>query len=95
MEVTPNLIDKLEEMSALCLNDEQKEQMAVEISQMLGFMEQIKDVSVENGTNSDNVISIDDFAREDDVQKSADIDLVLKNAKNVSDNFFVVPKVVD
>ncbi len=95
MKVTPNLIDKLEAMSALSLSEEQKEQMSAEITQMLGFMEQIKGVNTDNDGDFDNVISIDDFAREDEIKESTDVNLALSNAKNTSDNFFVVPKVVD
>ena len=94
--VDDNLIAKLEKLSSLKIEDNKKEKIKSDISQMLEFVNNLNEVDVSNvEAIASTVIGGTPF-REDIAVSSKEIsDAILKNAPKSEDNYFVVPKIIE
>ncbi|GGW37858.1 aspartyl/glutamyl-tRNA(Asn/Gln) amidotransferase subunit C [Gemmobacter lanyuensis] len=69
--------------------------LAVELSNILGFMEQLNEVNVDGVEPMTSVTPMRLKRRKDEVTDGNIQDLVLKNAPDAREGFFAVPKVVE
>ena len=69
--------------------------VAAELSAILGFMEQLREVDVDGVEPMSSVTPMALHWREDVVTDGSRRDDVLANAPEVRDGFFVVPRVVE
>jgi len=77
------------------VKDDEAERMARELNAILGFVEQLDEVDVNNVEPLTSVIPMSLRTREDvvtDGNKAADI---VANAPLTEDHFFLVPKVIE
>ena len=73
----------------------QEERLAGELSQILGWIEQLGEVDTDGVEPMRSVMPILAHWREDEVTDGRRPDDVLKNAPKSHDGYFVVPKVVE
>lgn len=71
------------------------EHLAGELSAILGFMEQLREVDIEGVEPMTSVTPMELPWREDVVTDGGDAARVLANAPDARDGFFTVPKVVE
>ena len=69
--------------------------LATELSAILGFMEQLREVNVDGVEPMTSVTPMRLKRRKDAVTDGNMQDLVLKNAPDAREGFFAVPKVVE
>lgn len=69
--------------------------LATELSAILGFMEQLREVDVDGVEPMTSVTPMQAPLREDVVNDGGDAGRVLRNAPAPRDGFFTVPKVVE
>ncbi|MFT3975376.1 MAG: Asp-tRNA(Asn)/Glu-tRNA(Gln) amidotransferase subunit GatC [Amaricoccus sp.] len=69
--------------------------LATELSAILGFMEQLREVDVDGVEPMTSVTPMSAPLREDVVNDGGDAARVLSNAPAARDGFFTVPKVVE
>lgn len=94
--VDDNLITRLEKLSSVKIEDDKKEQLKSDISQMLEFVNNLNEVDVSNVEAISSVIEGGTPFREDIAVSSKEIsDAILKNAPKSEDNYFVVPKIIE
>ncbi|QKF74195.1 Glu-tRNA(Gln) amidotransferase, subunit C [Aliarcobacter faecis] len=94
--VDDKLLAKLEKLSSLKIEDENKEKIKNDISQMLEFVNNLNEVDVSNVQATFSTISGGTPFREDIAVSSKEIsDAILKNAPKSEDNYFVVPKIIE
>lgn len=90
------LLAKLEKLSSLRIEDDNKEKMKSDIAQMLEFVNNLNEVDVSNVEATFSTISGGTPFREDIAIQNKEIsDSILKNAPKSEDNYFVVPKIIE
>lgn len=96
MIVDDNLIAKLEKLSSLKIEDDKKDMIKRDITQMLEFVNNLNEVDVSNIEATASTVKGGTPFREDIAISSKDIsDAVLKNAPKSENNYFVVPKIIE
>jgi aspartyl-tRNA(Asn)/glutamyl-tRNA(Gln) amidotransferase subunit C len=90
------LLAKLEKLSSLRIEDDNKEKIKNDIAQMLEFVNNLNEVDVSNVEATFSTISGGTPFREDVAIQNKEIsDSILKNAPKSEDNYFVVPKIIE
>jgi aspartyl-tRNA(Asn)/glutamyl-tRNA(Gln) amidotransferase subunit C len=96
MQVDDALLSKLEKLSFLKVNDDKRQEMISQLSEIVSFVDNLSDLDT---TDVDDNFAMTDNAtplRADTPNSSIDIsEAILKNAPNSSDNFFIVPKIIE
>ena len=95
MSVDIKTVKRVARLSRIAVKDDEAERMANELNAILGFVEQLDKVNVDNVEPLTSVIPMSLRTREDvvtDGNKAADI---VANAPLSEDNFFLVPKVIE
>ncbi len=95
MSVDIKTVKRVARLSRIAVKDDEAERMARELNAILGFVEQLDEVNVNNVEPLTSVIPMSLRTREDvvtDGNKAADI---VANAPLTEDHFFLVPKVIE
>ena len=92
-KISKDLIDNLSKLAKINLTKEQEEKYADEFSSVMGYMEEIKNLDVSNIEETSRVAKDENVLREDVVKESLPQSEALKNSKNTSDGYFLVPAI--
>lgn len=96
MKVDINLLEKLEKLSHLNIADEKKEQVVSQLSEILEFVDNLNELNTDNLDSYFSTIEGGTPIREDVVQSSQEVSSeILKNAPESSDDFFIVPAIIE
>lgn len=87
-------IQHLEDLSKFQLLDDEREEFAEQFKNIVAFVDQIKEIEIDEDLEEDKPISISEL-REDKTVESLDRTLALKNAPKQKDGCFVTPLVVE
>ena len=88
-------VAKVASLARLKMSDEELNKYAPQLSNIIGFVEQLAEVDTENVEPLASVVDIALSLRSDDVTDGNIRDKVLANAPETLEDFFVVPKVVE
>lgn len=75
--------------------EDQQERLAGELSQIMGWIEQLGEVDTDGVEPMRSVMPLPAHWRADQVSDGGRVDAILQNAPSAHDGFFVVPKVVE
>ena len=95
MSVDLATVKRVAHLARIAVNENDAERMTGELNAILGFVEQLNEVSVAGVEPMTSVIPMEMKKRDDvisDGDKAADI---VANAPGTAENFFLVPKVVE
>ena len=95
MSVDLATVKRVAHLARIAVNENDAERMTGELNAILGFVEQLIEVSVAGVEPMTSVIPMEMKKRDDvisDGDKAADI---VANAPATAENFFLVPKVVE
>lgn len=95
MSVDTATVKRVAKLARIAVTDEEATHLEAELNTILGFVEQLDEVNVDNVEPMVSVVAMDMKKRLDvvsDGNKAADI---VANAPAHQDNFFQVPKVVE
>ena len=95
MNITPELIDYLSELSRLRLPEEEKAAMTVELERILAYMDTLNQLDTKDVEPMSHVFPVKNVMRPDTVEPSADRAELLKNAPVPDEEAFLVPKTVE
>ena len=95
MSIDKDTAAKVARLASIEMDDAQLEKAAPQISGILDWIEQLSEVDTDNVAPLASVVDIDLKLRKDEVSDGDCVDLVLKNAPEETQNYFVVPKVVE
>ena len=87
-------IEYLARLARIKLNEKEKERFEKELKKIIEYVSQLKEVDTENVEPSYHVLPVTNVFREDKVEKSLDVEEVLKNAPDRVKNFFKVPRII-
>lgn len=93
-KISKDLIDSLSKLAKINLTKEQEEKYAGEFSSIMGYMDEIKNLDVENIPETARVSDEGNVLREDVVKQSLDQKEALKNSKNTHNGYFLVPQIL-
>ena len=95
MNITPELIDYLSELSRLRLPEEEKAAMTAELERILAYMDTLNRLDTKDVEPMSHVFPVKNVMRPDTVEPSTDRAELLANAPIPDQEAFLVPKTVE
>ena len=95
MSVDTDTVRHIAKLARISASDAEVEALAPELSNILGWIEQLQEVDVEGVAPMTAVIPNHLRLRDDEVTEGAIRDKVLANAPAAEHGFFAVPKVIE
>ena len=95
MSIDKDTAARVANLARISIPDEELENVAKELSSIIGFMEQLNEVNVDNVDPMTSVTPTLLKKRTDVVKDGNQQSKVLSNAPDTREGFFAVPKVVD
>jgi len=95
MAVTIKDVEHIAKLAKLKFNEAEKEKLQTELNSILGYIDKLNELDLENVEPLENVNNTNNVFREDITGPSLTKEEALKNAPSKTDNFFKVPKVLD
>jgi len=95
MSIDKKTARRVAHLARIEVADDQLDKLAAELSNILGFMEQLNEVDVEGVEAMTSVTPMALKRREDVVTDGGYQDKILANAPDAREGFFAVPKVVE
>ena len=95
MAVDKDTVAKIAKLARIRVSEEQQAALAGELSNILGWVEQLNELDTEGVEPMTSVVAIKPRLREDVVTDGRCPDKVLANAPEPAHGFFTVPKVVE
>lgn len=92
--ITKELIDSLSKLAKINLTKEQEEKYASELSSVMGYMDEIKNLDVDKIQETSRIAKEENILREDVVKQSLDQKEALKNSKSINNGYFLVPQIL-
>lgn len=95
MRLTPEEVEHIALLSRLELGEAEKERAATELSQILGYFEQLAELDTDGVEPTRHVLPVHNVLRPDVVQATLTREAALQNAPEQADGMFQVPRVVE
>ena len=95
MSVDAKTVRRIAHLARIALAEEEIEPLQRELNAILGFVEQLSEVSVEGIEPMTSVIAMQMKKRADQVTEGDIADDIVRNAPATEDHFFVVPRIVE
>lgn len=88
-------IKQVARLARLHLESHELTTLELQVDDILGFIEKLKEVSVENVEPTCHPLAVSNVFRSDIVSPKADIEQFLKKSPDTKGRFFQVPKVIE
>ena len=97
IKVDKQLIAKLTKLANLPLTDAQKSKLPAELTDILKYASKIADTNTKNTEETAQVTGLTNVMREDRLDRKRGLSQkqALQNTKNIFNNYFVVPALID
>ncbi|MEM7492784.1 MAG: Asp-tRNA(Asn)/Glu-tRNA(Gln) amidotransferase subunit GatC [Pseudomonadota bacterium] len=95
MSVTKEDVRKVARLSRIAVPEDRLESLAAELTGIMGWIDQLNEVDVENVEPMTSVVATTLPMREDEVTDGDKQEDVLANAPKADEGFFVVPRSVE
>lgn len=93
--ISQDTIEILSDLVKINVSEDEKKTYSEDISSMLDFVDQLKEVNTDDIEPLINMLPIENVFREDIVEKNFTKEELLKNAQSVKDGCFYVPKIIE
>jgi aspartyl-tRNA(Asn)/glutamyl-tRNA(Gln) amidotransferase subunit C len=96
MKIENSTIDKLAKLSSLNIANDKKETLAKELEEIVQFVENLNEIDVSGVEATFTTIEGGQPLREDiDFKENGMSEAIMKNAPKSSENYFVVPTIIE
>ncbi len=95
MAISKETVQYVAHLSRIDLNPEELEKLSGQLTGILDFIDQLKEVDISNITPTSHILPVNNVLRQDHPQPSLAQEKALQNAPQKAGNFFVVPKVIE
>ena len=95
MALSKETIARVAKLARLELSDKEMDEMSVQLSDILTWIEQLQEVDVDGLEPMTSVVQMELKVREDVVTEGDQADAIVSNAPARRETYFVVPKVID
>ena len=93
--ITENQVVHVARLARLALDADEKRRLTEELNAILGYMEQLNEVSTDNVEPTAHVLDLVNVFRNDETDRTLAGDAPLSNAPETEQRFFVVPRIVE
>jgi aspartyl-tRNA(Asn)/glutamyl-tRNA(Gln) amidotransferase subunit C len=95
MAVDKDTVARVARLARIRIAEAQQEALAAELSNILGWVEQLSEVETDGVEPMTSVVAVQPKLREDRVTDGNCRDAIVQNAPESAHGFFTVPKVVE
>lgn len=95
MSVTKEDIKYISHLARLEMKEEEIENFTAQINKILQYFQKLQQLDTEGIKPASHAIPVYNVFREDKVQLSDNISLMLSNAPSQDENYFIVPRVIE
>jgi len=95
MEISKELVEHVAKLARLEVSEDEKAMFARQLSAILTYMDQLKEVDTEGVEPTATVLPTENVFREDAVKPSLTQERALANAPDQADGLFRVPKILE
>ena len=95
MNITREMVARIADLAQLELTEPEKTRLTAELETIVGYMDALKRLPVENAEPPGCVVPVKNVLREDEARPSLDRAGLLKNAPAHDGACFLVPKTVE
>lgn len=95
MEISKEQVEHVARLARLEVSEDEKATFARQLSGILTYMDQIKELDTAGVEPTATVLPTDNVFRDDEVRPSLSQEKALANAPDQMDGFFRVPKIVE
>ncbi len=93
-KISTDTVKVISKLAKLKLTKEQINKFALDLSSIVGQMEEIKNLDVKNIAETARVIDEENILREDIITPSFNQEQALKNSKSTHNSYFLVPQIL-
>lgn len=94
MSLTPDEVRYVAALARLALDDDEVQRLAPQLSQILGYAEQVREVAAEDVPATSHPYPLVNVTRVDEIRPSLPREDLLGPAPEVAEDRFVVPRIV-
>ena len=96
MIIDNTVLAKLEKLSMLKIEEDKKEELAAQLTEILSYVENLSELNTDNLSATFSTLEGGTPLREDTAQKQPEIaEHIFAHAPNAENNFFIVPKIIE
>ena len=96
MIIDNTVLEKLEKLSMLRIEDEKKEELATQLTEILAYVENLAELNTDELEASFSTLSGGTPLREDIADTNVEISKsIFSHAPNAENDFFIVPKIIE
>ncbi len=95
MSVTPDEVRHIAKLARLRLSADEQDAMAIQLSEILGYIEQLNELDTEGVEPMSHVLDLVNATRGDEVKQRISHEEALKNAPAADSDYFRVPRFVE
>ncbi|MFH1191743.1 MAG: Asp-tRNA(Asn)/Glu-tRNA(Gln) amidotransferase subunit GatC [Candidatus Omnitrophota bacterium] len=95
MPIDKEAIKHVAHLARIELQPNELEKLSGELHEILGFIDQLKYLNVEQVKPASHILPLCNVLREDRLHVSLPVEKVLENAPSKKGNFFSVPKIIE
>ena len=90
------VLEKLEKLSMLKIEDNKKEELATQLTEILTYIENLNELDTDNLDPSFSTLSGGTPLREDSPKNNPDVSQsIFRHAPHAENDFFIVPKIIE
>ncbi|MGH7494053.1 MAG: Asp-tRNA(Asn)/Glu-tRNA(Gln) amidotransferase subunit GatC [bacterium] len=94
MTITSAEVQHIAKLAKLSFNEEELAKMAKELDAIVAYVEQLKELELDEVLPTSHVLDLSNVLREDEVEPALPVEEVLRNAPSRKNSYFSVPKVI-
>ncbi len=95
MAIDKQAVKQVAHLARIELQDKELEKLSEQLHDILGFIDKISKLDIENVLPSSHILPISNVLREDEPHAYLATEKVLENAPSKKGNFFSVPKIIE
>lgn len=95
MSVSKKDVEHVAELARISFSEEEKEELIGDLNNVLKYVEKLNELNTDNVEIIVNPYYIENKFREDNIEASMELSLVLGNAPDKLEEFVVVPNVIE
>ncbi len=95
MSVSIKEVEKIANLARLHISEDEKSKYTQQLNLILEYMEQLNQVDTSDVEPLSHPLELTNVFRPDEVQESLPVEEAIKNAPEISGNYFKVPKVIN
>ena len=95
MVINDDILNKIAELASLKIEDSEREQLKNDMTAVLDWVEKLNEIDTSSIEPITHMTRERNRVRKDEDSQNLAVSQAIKNAKVKSDNYFVVPKVIN